>query len=108
MRNGFGFITAFPPCVSAACSDTVYVVWQGTASQLGSLQEEKEAESQQCRQVREELINAQAVTCQLNTQNSTLQQELEVCFIVDVIVFGYLFLPEKYQSFNPSPIMAEH
>ena len=48
------------------------------ASELGSVQEEKEADSQQCRKVREELITAQATACQLTTQTATLEQELEV------------------------------
>ena len=51
---------------------------QKVTSELGSVQEEKEADNQQCRKVREELITAQATTCQLTTQTATLEQELEV------------------------------
>ncbi|KAK7115731.1 trichohyalin-like [Littorina saxatilis] len=48
-----------------------------TTSQLGGAKEEREAEIQESRKVREELINAQAVSCQLTTHNTTLEQELE-------------------------------
>ena len=51
---------------------------QKVTSELGSVQEEKEADNQQCRKVREELITAQATACQLTTQTATLEQELEV------------------------------
>ncbi|KAL8589100.1 hypothetical protein ACOMHN_017263 [Nucella lapillus] len=48
-----------------------------TTGQLGGVQEEKEVERQDGGKVREELVQAQALTCQLGTQITSLQTQLQ-------------------------------
>jgi predicted nucleic acid-binding Zn-ribbon protein len=52
---------------------------QSTTSQFSSLQQEKEAEIQESKKMKDELLNAQTSSTELSTQVTTLEQELEVC-----------------------------
>ncbi|XP_076465151.1 uncharacterized protein LOC143296965 [Babylonia areolata] len=50
---------------------------RSTTGEVCSLQEERETQQQEQVKVREELVQAQALSCQLNTKTASLQQDLE-------------------------------